>query len=294
MSALTPITYYENAENHGSYQYVSIEEIVNNFMDNYLGDDTILGNIERDKVIYQARQGIKRFTIGGLREVKVIELEMNETLDVILPYNYLEYVRISWVNKYSGQIMPMAENRHTPLGVAHLQDNNANILFDNNGDILIGTTALETINDTLTNYAVVNPNTPLLDSWFEGSRYDYQQSWSLDTSKNGNGTFNIDRNAGRIHFSSENLTRIILLEYISDGLEANNDADIKINKLAEDALYAFIHNELVKPSIRVADYEKRRIKKEFDTLWRNAKLRTQRIKIQEFIQIFKQGKTWLR
>jgi len=294
MATENPYEYYSDEEKHGNYQFVSLEEIVNNFTQNYLGDDTLLGYVPRSKVIYQAKQGIKEFTFGALSNVKVVELELGDNLDIIKPYDYVDYVRISWVNQKTGRIMPMSVNRHTPLGIAHLQDNEAEILFDNNGDILKGTTAIEAINDIL-------PRKNNLDNlgcgfggfgafpW--GYRYGIDPIWNLDTTKNFNGTFNISEK--RIHFSSESEERIILLEYVSDGNDLV-EKDMKVHKFAEDALYAYIHYRLSVNSIRPQDYEKRRLKKEYDTLYRNARVRLLGIKGQEFLQIWKQGKEWIR
>ena len=292
MSTLTPQVYYENEENQGGYQFIGIEEIVNNFTQNYLGDDTLLGNIERSKVVYQAKQGIRELTYGALRQVKVVELELGDNLDIVKPFDYVDYVRISWVNKTTGKIMPMAVNRHTPLGIAHLQDHNAEILFDNNGDILIGTTAIEQINDTLKHPAPEVDSTSVPPQFLNyGNRYYIDTIWDLDTSVNANGTFNIAEK--RIHFSSDCAERIILLEYISDGLEML-EKDMKIPKFAEDCLYAYIHYRLCMPSIRIPDYEKRNVKKMYDTLVRNAKVRMLGIKGNEFIQQWKQRNTWIR
>ena len=51
-----------------------------------------------------------------------------------------------------------------------------------------------------------------------------------------NGWFNPNYREGKMSFSSDLAGRIIVLEYISDGL--GYDADMKIPKLAEEALYA--------------------------------------------------------
>jgi hypothetical protein len=294
MATENPFEYYSDEEKHGSYQFVGIEEIVNNFTQNYLGDDTLLGYIPRSKVVYQAKQGIKEFTFGALRNVKVVELELGDNLDIIKPYDYVDYVRISWVNKVTGRIMPMSVNRHTPLGIAHLQDNEAEILFDSNGEVLMGTTAIEAINDVLPHNNndydnVANTNGFGYFGW--GYRYRVDPIWNLDTTKNFNGTFNVSEK--RIHFSSESAERIILLEYVSDGNELI-EKDLKVHKICEEALYDFIHNKLAQNSIRLPDYEKRRLKKAFDTSYRNARVRMLGIKPQEFIASWRQGKEWIR
>jgi len=294
VGSMNPQTYYENDENWGDYQFVGIEDIVNNFIQNYTGDSSLLGYIPRSKVIYQAKQGIKQFTFEALHQVKAIELELGEANDIILPPNYVNYVRISWVDKVTGQIHPMSENRHFPLGIAYLQDNTADILFDNDGEILEGTTAIEAINDSLPAYPIENFNQfPLggFGCWNGYTRYGISPIWNLDTARNFNGTFTI--NNQRIHFGSDSHERIILLEYVSDGLDVL-EADMKVHKFAELALYEYINRQLSQNSIRIPDYEKRNIKKAYDTAYRNARVKLLGIKGTEFIQMWKTGKTWIR
>jgi hypothetical protein len=189
----------------------------------------------------------------------------------------------------------MSQNRHFPLGIAYLQDNEADILFDNNGEILEGTTAIEAINDSLPSNPIENfENFPLggYGYWNGYTRYGINQPiWNLDTSQNFNGTFTI--NNQRIHFGSDSHERIILLEYVSDGLDIL-EADMKVHKFAELALYEYINRQLSQNSIRIPDYEKRNIKKAYDTAYRNARVKLLGIKGTEFIQAWKQGKTTIR
>ena len=55
MPSTNPNTYYSDEDLHGEYQFVGIEDLVNNFLQNYTGDDTILGYVPRQKVIYQVK-----------------------------------------------------------------------------------------------------------------------------------------------------------------------------------------------------------------------------------------------
>lgn len=292
MPTTNPQEYYENEDLHGEYAFVKIEDLVNNFEQNYTGDSTILGYVPRSKIVYQTKMGIREFTMGFLNEVRVVELELNDANNIILPVDFVQYIRISWVDKKTGRIRPMSQNRHTPLGTAYLQDNRGDILFDNNGQILEGTTAIEAINDNLpANQTLENyPNWPF---GYLGlyTRYNIDPIFNLDTTKNFNGTFNI--NDKRIHFGADSESRIILLEYISDGLQVA-ESEMKIHKFAEVALYDYAHYNLAKNSIRVPDYEKRNLKKAYDTSSRNARLKLMKINGTEFIQQWKQGKITIR
>jgi hypothetical protein len=108
-----------------------------------------------------------------------------------------------------------------------------------------------------------------------------------------NGTFVENKEQGRIHFDSSVESKIIVLEYISDGLQFSNESDIKVNKFAEYALYNWANWNLLTLRNGPADYEIRRAKKDYDTAYRNAKIRLLNIKIAELNQIIKQRNTYL-
>lgn len=282
MSSRNPSEYYSNQEFQGEFVYETLENLVNNYWDNFTGDNKILGQIARRQILFWMKKGIQQFSMNALREIKAVELELTDNLDIILPPDYLQYVRISWLDIKTGEFRPLSENKRLVLATSYLQDHQANILFDDQGNILEGTTATELINnglpaDKIKEYCLCTG-----------------QDWSLDTSKNYNGTFNIDTRVGRIHFSSDNASRIIILEYISDGLEYTDEDNIKVNKMAEMALYAWCSWNLLNNKEGVADYEKRRAKKDYDTAYRNAKVQLMGIKIHEIAQSLKGMNRWLK
>jgi hypothetical protein len=294
MASQLPITYYENEENHGSYVYVSLEDIVNNFKMSHAHDNSVLGNVPRHLILYWAKKGLQEFSYDMLREVKAVELELGDTLDIILPPDYVNYVRVSWVNPQTGDLMPMSNNRNLPQATAYLQDHQANILFDNDGFILEGTTEFQ----ALTNQYAQSRNVLGCSTSCNGCSYyngcSYRTNYKIDTSKNYNGDFNIDTRKGKIQFSSDHASSIIMLEYISDGLEYSLESDIKINKLAEKALYAWIDYNLMTNKLNVQEYIVQRKKKEYDTAFRNAKIRMMNIKVAELAQKLKERNMWFK
>lgn len=271
MSSQNPQIYYEDETQHGSYVYVTLEEMVLNFIANYTGDGYMLINPSRSKIIYQFKQGIKKFSMNALREVKAVELELGDTLDIILPQDYVNYARISYVNPESGDLMVLSENTKSPMATAYLQDHNADILFDDNGFVLEGSTYFSKLNDAVKQKNILGT----VDSCSTDTDF------RLDTTKNANGTFHIDTRSGKIHFSSDNAIRVIMLEYISDGLEYSNESDIKVSKMAEEALYNFVNYELMRNVFGVPMYEKMAAKKSWESAYRNAKIALMNIKISD-------------
>ncbi len=284
--------YYENEANHGEYRYVSLLELTNNFMDNQIGDDTLIGQIPRRKVIYQLKQGIKEFNFSNLREVKGAELELNDTLTAIYPPNYVNYVRVSWVHPVSGKLLPMSINPDLNTHVAYLQDQDAHILFDQDGFILEGTTLnaeLESQQNVIGYEFDVNC---FNDAYNNAYSVDRPTAFGLDTTQNMNGCFNTT-SAG-FHFSSDALSKVIMVEYISDGLEHADDADIKINKLAETALYAYVKWQLLTNKSGVREYEVKRAKDEYIALHRNASIKLMNIRHTDVMFLLNNRKNWLR
>ena len=284
MASENPQIYYEDESLHGSYVYVTLEEMVRNFIANYTGNGRILIKPSRSNIIYQFKQGIKKFSMNALKEVKAVELELGDTLDIILPPDYVNYVRISYVNPDTGELMVLSVNQNAPLATAYLQDHDAEILFDEDGFVLEGTTFFSQKNDTITQR---NVNNCIEDV---SSNIDFK----LDPTKNANGTFNIDTRQGKIHFSSDNASRVLMLEYISDGLEYSSESDIKVSKQAEEALYNFVNYELMRNIFNVPMYEKNAARKAWEASFRNAKIALMNIKISDVMLCLNAKRKWLR
>jgi len=275
---MNPEEYYSDEANHGSYVYVSLEEMVINFISNYTGDGTILNKVLRSKILYQFKQGIKKFSMNALREVKKVELEMGDTLDITLPPDFVAPARISYVNPESGELMVLSRNERMAMATAYLQAHDAEILFDDEGFILEGTTNYADINDKV-NKRVFEGGCGCIHPDFVVSPTNFR----LDPTQNANGYFNIDTRMGKIHFSSDNASRVIMLEYISDGLEYSNESDIKVSKLVEQALYNYVNYELMKTLFNVPMYEKNEAKKMWFAEYKNAKIAMMDIKISDIM-----------
>jgi len=91
MSYITDYQYYENSQNvptdanWGSYQYVSLEDIVNNFMLMYQGNNEIINNVNRYQVLFHAKRGIQELNYDAMKEIKILELQICDQLRFVLP-----------------------------------------------------------------------------------------------------------------------------------------------------------------------------------------------------------------
>ena len=283
MSSTNPEVYY-NDPIKNSYIYVSLENIVDDFIDTYTGNGTIIGKANRRKIVRHAKQGIKQFTINALRETKKVELELGDTLDITLPPDYVNWVRVSYVHPVTGDLMFLSVNDDLPAGTAYLQDHNANILFDNDGFILEGTTYHSSLKDTITERNFVSS----FDVNSEETNYN------LDTTKNINGAFKPIPREGRMHFSSDNASRVIMLEYVSDGLEFLNESDIKVSKLAETAILHYINFNMMFSDSGIPMYEKKQAEKIYRAEYTNAKIRMMDVRIGDTMLVLNAKRQYLR
>ena len=118
MAYINDYTYYENTgnpntedENWGSYQYIPLEDIVNNFMLMYVGNDKLINNVERYNILFHAKRAIQELNYDSLKEIKILELQVCDTLRFVLPSDYVNWVRISLYK--NGTLMPLSENIQT-------------------------------------------------------------------------------------------------------------------------------------------------------------------------------------
>ena len=100
-----------------------------------------------------------------------------------------------------------------------------------------------------------------------------------------NGSFYIDCNAGKIHFSSNISGKTVVLDYLSDGL--GTDEEMKVHKFAEEAMYKWITHAVLSSKANTPEYVVTRFKKERFAAIRTAKLRLSNIKLEEITQILR-------
>lgn len=291
------IDYYENREVHGDYQYITLEEIVNNFMMSR-DDDDYTANVQRFKVLYHARRCLRDLNYNVLREIRRISLELSPTLQVTLPPDYINYVRISWVDQ-AGQLHPLSIDDRMDVSREYLQDDKYEYLYNDEGNVMIG---------DRTNRDYFYPHYPK-------ERFDENYCLSHGYRKqhfcNGgfrpntdasrlfaNGRYNINKQEGIIQFGSEVHGREIVLEYISDGLftgaEGLSETDFRVHKFAENAMYSYIFYELIKNRRNVPANQKMLARKEYYNHRRLCKLKVNTLRKDEILQSFRKASTWIK
>jgi hypothetical protein len=307
MSYISQYEYYENNgnqpenQNWGSYQYVSLYDVVNNFMLMYAGNGNIVNNEERYKVLFHAKRGIQELNYDAFKEIKILQLTVCNTLRFVLPSDYVNWVRIS-VYK-NGLLYPLTENIQTNWSSAYLQDNNCRILFDQDGNALspeFSEIDIERIQGSKKSI-YLNSNNPF--NGYEGYccdgmwYFDYEigARFGLNTeTANANPTFSIDKKGGVINFSSDLANESVVLEYVSDGMEGGDNTQISVNKLFEDYIYAYIEYAILSSKQGTQEFLVARARKKKSSLLRNAKIRISNIHPGRLLMNLRGMNKWLK
>ena len=271
-------------ENYGNYQFTSIKDIISNFMVAYVGQDKLITKIKRTDVAFHAQRGLQDLHFDTLPSERSIEIEIGPLLNFILPQDYVNYIKLTWtdVNGIERIIYP---TRNTSDPLPYLQDHNYEYIFDEQNREIVKANPSETLkrfkrdSQRADIYENAN-NADLLSENAMGRRYGLTPE-----NAQSNGVFYIDQIKGIIHFSSDICHKIVTLKYISDGLAY--DEDMKIHKLAEEALYKYIAYAIVSTRPSIPEYIVGRLKKEAFSSKRNAKLRLSNIKIEEIAQVMR-------
>jgi hypothetical protein len=296
MAYINQYEYYTNSEiaptdsNWGSYQYLTLKDIVNNFMLMYQGNHELVNNINRYQVLFHAKRGIQELNYDAMKEIKILQLELSDTLRFILPSDYVNWVRISQFK--NGVLYPLTENIQTSWSKAYLQDNETNVLFDQDGNALSPEFSEVDLN-RMSGGSSIYLN--------EGSIFNNQEGWCVDgiwyfaysvgarfglntETANANPTFTIDKKAGVINFSSTGGRGSIVLEY----------ADVSINKLFEEYIYAYIKYSILNGRLGVQEYVVRRARQDKSALLRNAKLRLSNIHPGRLLMNLRGQNKWIK
>ena len=256
----------------GKGMYISLKDVVEEYMDG-LRPNNYTYDVERRFVIRQARNAVKEFNFSSVKNYKHIELTLNNSLQVTVPPDFVDYYKISWVDE-DGTTYPMVQNDRMSVGQAVLQDHDYNFICDSDGHWITVDGTSPTINDPEPIYA---------------SRYNTDRSMIFE-----NGYFKVDKDSGVIKFGSQAKEKTILLEYITDGYSGVSDENIKVHTYASNAVNEFIYFKLIERDVQVIATEKARARKALNIAVRKMKNRMSPVREEDLYQLTRAASRWVK
>jgi|7_EtaG_2_1085326.scaffolds.fasta_scaffold01011_5 hypothetical protein len=305
ITAVIPANIYVKVElietaiehNYGGYSYVTIDDIVNNFLVGYVGEGKLIPSVKRTDVIFHAKRGLQEFSYDTLKSVKCQELTIPPSLSLIIPQDYVNYVNLSWVDALGVKhIIYPTRLTSNPTEIP-MQDSDGAPTQDNFGDNLEGDSITEDRWDNASDYFISGAYTADMYNagvynWnWEKLAFGRRYGLNPETSQR-NGWFTINERENKFSFSSNLNGQLILLEYLSDGLAYDNDT--RVPKMAEEAMYMHIAYSILASRINQPEYVVQRFKKDRRAALRNAKIRLQNIKLNEIVQVMRGKSKWLK
>lgn len=283
--------------NWGSYQYVSLEDIVNNFELMYAGNHSLVNNESRYKILFHAKRGIQELNYDAFNNIKALELTIYDDLKFILPPDFVNWVRLSMYK--DGWIRPLTENIQVNSATSYQQSSSTPNF--NGNDVITEQSTLDTErlngqqNSIYLNQNNADDQIPMdtQANWY--ADYTIGARYGLNTETgNINPTFRLDKTAGVINFDSTMANQNCILEYISDGMENGDDSKVQLNKLFEDYIYAYIEYAILSSKFNVQEYIINRARKRKTALLRNAKIRLSNIHPGRLLMNLRGENKWIK
>ena len=286
--------------NWGSYQYVSLDNIMTNFELMYDGNHSLVNNENRYKILFHAKRAIQELNYDAFKEIKALELTVYDDLRFVLPSDY-----VNWVKLYlfeGNTLRELTENIQVQSSIQYLQNSTAVFGYDGNNNVSTIESKLDTARkDGSLNSIYLNQNNEAdengncidCDGDIYNSRIGARYGLNTETA-NINPTFTIDKKAGVINFDSTMANRQCVLQYISDGMENGDDSQISVNKLFEDYIYAYIQYAILNSKFGVQEYIINRARKNKQALLRNAKIRLSNIHPSRLLMNLRVEDKWIK
>ena len=284
---------------YGDYRYIPLNEIIDSFNATYLGKGKILENAIGHDVAFHAIRGVQELSYDTIRCTKDLEVEIPPTLVLVMPLDYVNYVKLSWsdsngierivypTSKTSNAFNPTQAIQNWGGFTTGGENTDLTQAADSDGNY-ISTTSENYSGQTTADIGSVDADN-IDDEYGQlvGARYGLDPQHAQ-----ANGTFYIDETRGKFHFSSNISGKTVVLRYISDGISSTSTGGISLSntlvpKLAEEAIYKHMLYGLLlsmkdSPAGLLAQ-----IKKEKFAETRKAKLRLSNIKLEELTQILR-------
>jgi len=270
-------------ENYGNYQFTSLQTVIDQFLLAYVGEDKIISKIKRLDVVYHAQRALQELSFDTFKSTKAQEVEVPATLQIPLPHDYVNYVKITYTDSSGIEHL---------IHPARISSNPEKITQGADGSYTLANDEIQTSDsETWNRFQGESDLSSIDDDYirdYDTSIYNSNQGqrFGIDPQfAQVNGTFYIDELKGKIHFSSNMAGNPVTIKYISDSL--GTEAEMQVHKFAEEAMYKYIAHAVLATRANTPEYLVDRYKREARAAKRQAKLRLSNIKLEEITQVLR-------
>tara|TARA_R110002072_G_scaffold185164_2_gene341876 strand:- start:5347 stop:6876 length:1530 start_codon:yes stop_codon:yes gene_type:complete len=131
----TPQSYYQS-NSYGNYQFVSLADIIDQFMFVYVGEDKIIPKARRTDVAFHAQRALAELSFDTFKSCKSQEITLPPSLQMILPHDYVNYTKVSWVDSAGiKHLLYPTSKTSNPTSIS--QDEDGNYVFGEDVEKLV-------------------------------------------------------------------------------------------------------------------------------------------------------------
>lgn len=287
----------------GEGQFITLEDIVNNFMVGYSDDMLHGGEKMRHKVEFFAQRAVQEFSYDVFT-LKSQEWTPTPTGVPLwpMPQDFVSLVQVSYTDEggIERRLRPRLDSTN-PRSL--VQDNQGNRMYDSNGKLTTTTNSMttdrwNTRRENSSPYVIYGSGFSYFNSAFNGYGGKY---WIDPEVANINGTYLVNNDQGTVSIDMDlrsfvspgSQSPLLVFHYVSDGL-SNDLSEIKVHKFAEQAIYETIYAELVDKRRDVPANEKQKARRKARAMQHNAKIRLQDQGHRELIYTFRAKTQWIK
>ena len=89
---------YYDSNNYSNYQFTSLDDVINQFIIAYVGENKIISKAKRVDVAFHAQRALQELSFDTFKSCKAQEITVPATLQMTLPQDYVNYTKVSWVD----------------------------------------------------------------------------------------------------------------------------------------------------------------------------------------------------
>jgi len=103
---------YYQGNDHGNYQFVSLDDIITQFQIMYIGEDKLIPRAKRADIAFHAQRALAELSFDTFKSYKSQQIDLPPSLTMVLPHDYVNYTKISWADS-AGIKRPLYPTKHT-------------------------------------------------------------------------------------------------------------------------------------------------------------------------------------
>ena len=128
---------YYDGNDFGGYQFISLDDIINNFIISYVGENKIIPKVKRTDIAFHAQRAIQELSFDTFKSIKSQEITLPPSNTMVLPQDYVNYTKICWTDG-SGVERPLYPTRHTSNPTPILQNSDGEYTLTAIGTLITG------------------------------------------------------------------------------------------------------------------------------------------------------------